>query len=212
MLLGRRLTNSPIYKGIWSGRPSPTSFPNQRIIITDYNNTIFVSDGTLWRPAGKQILIYSTTTVSGLAQTAEQILRQLTIPGIMLCGCRFFSIGWTAFVTTTVDNKTVGLRIGTTGTLADTSFYTTTFWTSASTSKTASGGIICFVPSTLDRIRRFNASQNFAFETGGSTTTAFPDDKMITGISTSDLILSLTVSQNVGTDVPNACALTIIGE
>ena len=159
---------------------------------------------------GARAVGHNLTSVAGVGSLAEQIIKQFTIPMGLLSSLLFFSVSHLATkVGVNAGVTSLQYRLGTTGTVADASVYSTGSW-SGSTTVQHSGGFIGYLASSTT-LRKMTPTVNITLEAAGGTTAAFPVDVTIPNADANDLILSLTVTCASALDTPSGQRLTIIG-
>lgn len=70
----------PIYIGTWAGKPSAAGNAGKKIIVTDFLNSEWKSNGTNWVPANGRAVVYAPDT-TGITATNLTVLPVAGIPG-----------------------------------------------------------------------------------------------------------------------------------
>lgn len=201
-----RTYNGYIYKGVWANRPGASTVPSgSQMFVTDYGSSagsVWVSDGTYWRPLGKQTIVLDVTRVAGAASTSEQFLKQFTFPAGMLRGCRAVNIVGLASKTGLVDIIRIRHRMGTAGTSADTTILDTSGVMPAATRQAHSNMLITPVSDTA--VAFLLSTQNMGMYTSGATTTAYGTTFTVGNMVTNPIIVSITYTPAGTTDTVTA--------
>lgn len=111
------LINLPkkIYSTTWANRPSASSMNGKMILISDlgYGNSLFVSNGTRWKPMGGSCLVYQTnvaTTVTGTS--VETTLGSTTVPGGLMSSNGILEISFLFSHTSSATSRNLRGRFG----------------------------------------------------------------------------------------------------
>lgn len=195
----------------WASRPSAAAAGAGALKLFDFGAgaVIMRSDGINWRLLSFSDVIDNTTTVAGVGSTAEQIIKQVAVPAGLLMSLRGFSLSYMASKAGGNGVVTqVQMRLGTTGTTADTQVYTTGSWSSAGNLVNSGGRLLRATSATTLRV--YNASPNTPLEAVGAAT-SWPIDMTIADSNANDLILSLTVTAASASDTPSGQRLTLMG-
>jgi hypothetical protein len=105
---------------------SPSTYQGRVVRVTDLNKALFESNGTRWKPVnGRAVIATLDTDWTGVTGTAEQIAFQKLIQGGIIKNgdALLFSGGFGK--SGTAETTTIQIRVGSTGTTADTSILTT---------------------------------------------------------------------------------------
>lgn len=160
------------YYDLWANIPSASAAPGAIVMVGEYNNTEWQSDGTYWRPRGGRQRIHAPTlSFSTTGTTSEVAAWTPVIPaGMLFPGCQIetgatITKSGTAGTTTprTRYNGAAGTIIG--QNLAATGSYVGCVITSRLVSGGESGGNI-----TLTNANASNAGQGSGFTTTAKTT------------------------------------------
>lgn len=187
----------------FSALPSPASVPaGVTASVTNWRKS-FITDGTRWRPDGPVDLYVLPAPVSGLANTLEQIVGQITVP-IGLCAIGsvlrvFHGVSKSA----NSDTLTWRLRFGRLGTIADVQLKNS----SIAATNISFGGLKDYqvISNTSVLPLGSGASVSYAGATTNAAETALPIDD----ISANVMHLSLTVQMTGGTEIPTLRSLNV---
>jgi hypothetical protein len=166
----------------------------------------WVYDGTQWRPRGNQRIVAHTSIITGALQTAEQVIKTITLPVGILYLQRFridFAFGKTG---TTDAANLASLRLGTAGTTADAQIVASAASILVAGKRSIGVSINFESVSTTSLQRRGTAGQldNGSF-IASSTATALQAATAVSNMLTSALKLSVTMGMaTAATDSPQA--------
>lgn len=112
-----------VYQGIWASRPLSGLTIGDRAEFTNIGNGVeeWFWDGTRWHPVNPIVVYENTSIITGVQQTADQILLVMPFPAGLLTNryCKlFFSAGRDS--TTDAYGSAFTVRVGLAGTLGDT--------------------------------------------------------------------------------------------
>jgi hypothetical protein len=99
------------YYDQWADLPSASSCPGSLVMVGEYNNTEWVSDGTYWKPrGGRQRPFVMAAAVSSTGTTSEVNVWAPTIPAGMLFPMCNVEVGATITKTGTAGNMILRQR------------------------------------------------------------------------------------------------------
>lgn len=110
----------------WAAMPSAAT-AGQMIRCSDCGakGAVMVSDGTIWKPLNGQALLASRDAISANVANTETVVLQAAIPvGMWQTGFMIVVNNITFTKSGTTDTGTIKIRVGTTGTTADTQILT----------------------------------------------------------------------------------------
>jgi hypothetical protein len=169
----------------------PTSNAGFIAVLTDVNNIAVISDGTRYKPLGGIALLGklgADITTTG----AEAIMFQVAIPAGLLKAGDSITKQISASKSADVETLNYRLRMGTAGTLSDTSIQDFTLATGGGGNRTM--GFIAewkvSSATTIDRVG--NASQSTSFI--GSATATEPSPSVIDNLDTNAMFISDTLA------------------
>src|SRR5574340_56083 len=123
----------PVVSYAWASRPAAASNTGVTIRITDIGGSagsLWISDGTYWKPVGGRVVLGGTgVAASNAADTSELALASVTIPGYAMGTEGRIRVTSTWTVTSSANNKTLRVRLGG---IAGTRFFETALTTSVS--------------------------------------------------------------------------------
>ena len=135
---------------------------------------------------------------AGVASATEQIIKQYTLPPGLLGLAAWFKLNVLWAKTGTTDTSTVRMRLGTTGTVADTSVWTASLAAANRTGPTSSA----FFASSSTQLRLLTAAFATGFEAGAFSANPYPNNITVSDMLSNSLIMSLTQTPSGATDTP----------
>lgn len=162
--------------------------------------TVWASDGTVWRPAGGQLLYLSTTQIDGASGgiTSEQLMHAPLLPAAILSGVRELRVrsGW-IYSATDTNARTLRMRLGSAGTTSDTEIARQSAGAGGNTIRKG-GASFSFLPSSSTtlkvRIQSPLTGTWVAPDTPSGSTSAYVGDTTVSSLAGA-LYLSTTIQQ-----------------
>jgi hypothetical protein len=160
-----------------------------------------------WTLSFSKDLIFDTTAAVGVASTSEQFLKQYTIPAGLLMALRSWSIKVLAYKSATAETQTLRVRLGSAGNATDANLGAAATHTSRSFALERQ----FFCPSTT--AVRALASQGFttAQWSNASLNVAYPQNVVVPDMATTDLFLTVSVTQSAAVEVPGIAHVILTG-
>ena len=156
-----------------------------------------VWDGAKW-VLSSPIELLAASSGDGASSTAEQILRQITVPAGLLRACRSLTVQAMLGKTGTTGTLTPRVRIGAAGTLADATNPVAT--SVAATNLTASFQFGYFVENATT-LRRMGSYGGSAFLWGNPSSSAYPEELIVADVDTNALIFSASMQAASAADI-----------
>jgi uncharacterized membrane protein len=191
------------FTGLWANRPTTGLAAGDVAYFTDIGKGLspwaWSAALSRWVPTAPIKAFENTALITGLQQTAEQILLQWTIPPGLLTG-----LVWSMGISWGRDNATdafgtINFRYGTAGTVADLSIATANL-SSIITGTTRSSGASTWQRSasatTVEKVGTANLGTSFA-SAGSGATLATPST--VSNQDSNTLIVSLTTTMSAAT-------------
>lgn len=132
----RQLFSEPIYYATAAAAPDPASYPGLRCHFANFGvgGSDWVSNGTIYRPLLPNLVVYMSTAghTHGATFTTEEVAHQLAIPrainnvSLWQPGDIITINEYMCYKTGNADTYNIAMRVGSAGTIADTSVYSGT--------------------------------------------------------------------------------------
>lgn len=196
----------------WASLPPAASWNGMIVPLAGFATRPLVrSDGTAWRLVAPSDLLVDLTPVTGIANTSEQILKQLAIPAGLLRALRYFSVKVLYAKSGTSETATLRARLGTAGTTSDTAIMSNNA-TLASTNRAATveGSFFAASATQLRGLGRDSASGNGGFPSG-ATSVVYPVNVTVADMAANALTLSLSLTMNTGVETGTISHVIVTG-
>lgn len=204
----------PIYAGAWAGRPDASVQPDRtRMWVTDIGangGTWWRAVAGVWRLESPAVLLVSKTSFVGVANsTAEQLLATYgPLPRSALDNLRHYSVSFAVSKSGVATTFQANIREGTTGTLADTSVYSSGGPLGSAANRTGSAGVIRELVAGV--AQTMTATFNSALESSSAIVTVRPLNPST--LANADVFWSVTLqAAALAADIPSVDRFTLIG-
>lgn len=196
----------------WASLPAAASWNGMVVPLADFATRPLVrSDGTAWRLLAPADLLVDFTAVTGVANTSEQILKQIAIPVGLLRALRYFTFKVLYAKSGASETATLRARLGTGGTTSDQAILTnSSTLSSTNRAATAEGS---FFASSATQLRGVGRDSSFGVGgfIAGSTTTTYPTNATVPDMSANALTLSLSLQMNTGAETGTIAHVILSG-
>lgn len=196
--------------GTWAQISALTPATGAQALATDVGSapgTWLMYTGTRWRPVGGEAVLKGLgATVSGIANT-ETIVIQTLLPANLLQTNDTIRVYWTPNKSGTTDSGNNGFRIGTAGTTADTSIYSSP---TLATSNRCAGFIFDFKLTSVTNMLRVGNVSSTSGAYQGAANNAPASATVITDASVNALYFSGSISSSGTTDTVGIGSAQII--
>lgn len=152
-------------------------------------------------------IIFDTTAAPGVASISEQFLKQYTIPAGLLMALRSWSIKVVAYKSATTETQTLRVRLGSAGNATDANLGAAATHTSRSFALERQ--FFCPDNTTVRALagQAFTAAQ----WSNSSLNTAYPQNVTVPDMSTTDLFLTISVTQSAAVEIPGVAHVILTG-
>lgn len=147
---------------------------------------------------GRGVYVFDVTSVSGAANTSEQILKQYLLPVGLLMSTNYIRLALLVGKSGTSENMTLRIRLGSAGTTADAQL---TSITAPSLSTRSNSSEFHFFAANATTVRHLGAAP-FAGMLGGNSLIVPPVNVTVPDMSTTALYLSVTAQMATGVETP----------
>lgn len=196
----------------WASLPPAASWNGMVVPLLDFATRPLVrSDGTAWRLLAPSDLVVDFTPVTGIANTSEQILKQVTIPAGLLRALRYFSVRALFAKSGTSETATFRARLGTAGTTSDQSIMSNnSSLASTNRSATVDGPFFAASATQLRGVSRDSSFGSGSFN-AGATSVVYPVNYTIANMDSNVLTLSLSLTMSAGVETGTIAHLILSG-
>lgn len=205
LYFGSTLISYPINDFTFANLPTASSNQGRVCRVTDLNNALFESNGTRWKPVnGRAVIATLDSDWTGIAGTSEQIAFQKLIPANVIKNGDTLLIYGGYGKSGTSETTTIQIRLGTSGTTADTSILLTA---PLSTTNISYGMPLEFTRVSATSIERSlsGATQN----PFGTTTSALATPVAVSSMDANTLYITVTMTQSSTVETPTARRIRI---
>jgi len=186
------VTTYPVQNFTFSTLPAAASYSGMQARVTDLNNALFESNGTRWKPVNGMAVIASLDTDFTMTGVTETIAFQKLLPAGLLKNGDKLRIRCSIGKSGTSETTTLALRLGATGTTADTALQS---FGAMATTTVSVGMLDDFKRLSATTIRKLgNGSQLTQYAGGATAATAFP--VTVSNMDSTALYLSATLTQS----------------